>query len=129
MRIHNKFIPQEVIDEYDIIFDDHNFTYAEIRRGVYGLKEAGVIAFDQLVQKLKRFGYKPMPQTPGLWRHISRKTTFTLCVDNFNIQYFSKADSDHLIDNIQDKYECSINWEGTQYCGLTLAWNYLEGYF
>ena len=56
MRIHKKNIPQEVLDEYDIIFDNRNFTYVEICRGMYGLKEAGVMAFDQLVQKLKRFG-------------------------------------------------------------------------
>ena len=101
MRIHRKFIPHEVLDEYDIIFDDRDFTYVEIRRGMYGLKEAGVIEFDQLVQKLKRFGYEPMPHTPGLWRHTSRTKTFTLCVDNFGIQYFSKANSDHLINAIQ----------------------------
>ena len=56
MRIHKKIIPQEVIDEYDIIFDDRDFTYVEICRGMYGLKEAGVIMFDQPVQKLKPFG-------------------------------------------------------------------------
>ena len=49
MRIHKKIIPQEVLNEYNIIFDDRYFTYVEICRGVYGLKEAGVIAFDQLV--------------------------------------------------------------------------------
>ena len=49
MRIHKKIIPQEVLDKYDIIFDDCDFTYVEILRGMYGLKEAGVIAFDQLV--------------------------------------------------------------------------------
>ena len=98
---------------------------------MYGLKEAGVIVFDQLVRKLKRFGYEPMPQTPGPCRHTSCKTTFTLCVGNFGIQYFSKSDADanHLIDAIQDTYECSIDWKGTQYCGLTLAWNCPEGYF
>ena len=58
MRIHKKIILQEVLDKYDIIFDDRDFTYMEIRRGMYGLKEAGIIAFDQLVKKLKRFGYK-----------------------------------------------------------------------
>ena len=128
MRIHKKFIPQELLDKYGIIFDDQYFTYVEIWRGMYSLKEAGVIAFDQLVQKLKHFGYEPMPQTLRLWRHISRKTTFTLFVDNFGIQYFSKSDVNHLIDAIQDTYECSINWKGTQYCGLALAWNYPEGY-
>ena len=70
-----------------------------------------------------------MPQTPGLWGHTSRKTTFTLCVDDFGIQYLSKADTDHLIDAIQYTYKCSIDWKGTQYCGLALAWNYPEGYF
>ena len=128
MHIHQKFIPQEVLDKYDIIFDDRDFTYVEIRRGMYGLKEAGVVAFDQLVQKLKRFGYKPMPQTPGLWKHTSRRTTFTRCVDDFGIQYLSKADADNLIKAIQDTYECSIDWKGTQYCGLTLTWNYPEEY-
>ena len=86
MCTHKKIIPQEVLDKYDIIFDDQYFIYVEIRRGMYGLKEAGVIAFDQLVQKLKRFGYEPMPQTPRLWKHTSRKTNFTLCVDDFGIQ-------------------------------------------
>ena len=76
----------------------------EICRGVYGLKEAGVIAFDQLFQKLKRFGYAPMPPTPGLWKHTSRRTTFTLCVDNFGIQYFSKYDADHLINAFHATY-------------------------
>ena len=69
-----------------------------------------------------------MPHTHGLWRNTSRKKTFTLCVDDFGIQYFSKADAVHLIDAIQDTYECSIDWKETQYCGLTLAWNYPKGY-
>ena len=38
MRIHKKIIPQEVLDDYDTIFDDRDFTYVEIRRGMYGLK-------------------------------------------------------------------------------------------
>ena len=49
MRIHKKIIPREVLDKYDIIFDDRDFTYVEIRRGTNLLKEAGIFAFDQLV--------------------------------------------------------------------------------
>ena len=114
MRTHKKFIPQEVLNEYNIIFDDRDFTYVEIRRGMYGLKESGVIMFDGLVRKLKRFGNEPIPQTLGLWRHTSRKTTFIFCVDDFGIQYFSKVDTNHLIDAIQATYECPIDWEGTE---------------
>ena len=38
----------------------------EIHRGMYGLKEAGILTFNQLIQKLKPAGYEPMPFTPGL---------------------------------------------------------------
>ena len=38
MRIHKKFIPQELLGEYDIIFNDSDFTYVEIHRGMCGLK-------------------------------------------------------------------------------------------
>ena len=69
-----------------------------------------------------------MPQTPELWKHTSRRTTFTLCFDKFGVQYFSKDDANHLIDAIHATYECSIDWEGTQYCGLTIACNYPEEY-
>ena len=37
MRIHKKIIPQEVLDKYNIIFDDRDFTYVKIRRGMYDL--------------------------------------------------------------------------------------------
>ena len=104
MRIQKKIIPQEVLDEYDIIFDNRDFTYVELRRGMYGLKEVDIIAFDQLFRKLKRFGYEPMPQPPRLCKHISRRTTFTLCVDDFGIQYFSKDDANYLINAIQATY-------------------------
>ena len=52
---------------YDIIEDEDGWIYLEVRRGMYGLKEAGIIAFKQLVHKLEPFGYHPMAHTPGLW--------------------------------------------------------------
>ena len=64
MGINSKIISREVLNEYDIIFDDRDFTYVEIRRGMYSVKAAGVISFDKLVRKLKHFSYDPMPQTP-----------------------------------------------------------------
>jgi hypothetical protein len=36
---------------------------------MYGLKEAGILAMEQLVAKLAPHGYEPAPFTPGLWRH------------------------------------------------------------
>ena len=128
MRIHKDLIPQEVLDEYDVPIAPDGHAYVEIRRGMYGLKEAGVIAFNQLVAKLKPFGYSPVDHTPGLWKHETKRTTFTLCVDDFGVQYFSLEDANHLINALKESYECTIDWEGRHYCGLTFDWNYKQGY-
>eukprot|EP00979_Chaetoceros_neogracilis_P013015 scaffold3616_cov315-Chaetoceros_neogracile.AAC.1 len=83
MRIKADIIPAEVYAEYDVPVNPDGYVYVEIRRGMYGLKEAGKIAFDQLVKKLAPFGYSPVEHTPGVWKHKTRKTVFTLCVDDF----------------------------------------------
>jgi hypothetical protein len=96
---------------------------------MYGLKEAGIIAFNQLVKRLAPSGYEPMPFTPGLWRHRTKRTTFVLCVHDFGIKYFSKPDAMHLIDDaLQADYDITIDWAGDLYCGLTLDWHYDAGY-
>ena len=128
-RVHASLIPQEIFDEYpDMKVEGDGFVYLEARKGIYGLKEAGLLAFKHLVSNLSPFGYEPMPFTPGLWRHRSRPTTFTLCVDDFGIKFFCKADADHLISALQTNYETTIDWSGSLYCGLNLKWNYEKGF-
>jgi hypothetical protein len=130
LRVPISVIPQEVWDDprYDIPVAADGYVYLEIRRGMYGLKEAGIIAFNQLVKKLAPSGYEPMPFTPGMWRHRTKRTTFVLCVDDFGVKYFSNADAMHLINALQTDYELTIDWAGDLYCGLTLDWHYEEGY-
>ena len=45
MKIHISAIPKEIIDEYILlaIFDDKGFYYIEIVKGMYGIKQAGII--------------------------------------------------------------------------------------
>jgi hypothetical protein len=130
MHVLPSVIPQKVWDDpqYDIHIADDIFVYLETRQGMYGLKEAGIIAFNQLVKRLTPSGYEPMPFTPGLWRHRTKCTTFVLCVDNFGIKYFSKPDAMHLIDALQADYDITIDWAGDLYCGITLDWHYDAGY-
>jgi hypothetical protein len=130
MRVHTSCIPQEVWDDpsYDIHPENDGYVYLEIRRGMYGLKEAGILAFNQLVKKLAPHGYEPMPFTPGLWRHRTKRTTFVLCVDDFGVKYFSKDDAQHLIDALEADYQLTTDWTGSLYCGLTLDWHYDKGY-
>jgi hypothetical protein len=130
MRVQPWCIPQEVWDDpnYDIHVEDDGFVYLEIRKGMYGLKEAGILAFNQLVKKLAPHGYAPMPFTPGLWRHKTKRTTFVLCVDDFGVKYFTKDDALHLINALEASYSLTIDWDGKLYCGLNLDWHYDEGY-
>jgi hypothetical protein len=85
---------------YNTSIATDGYVYLEIRRSMYGLKEAGVIAFDQLVQKLDPSGYEPMPFTPGLWHNRRKRTTFALCVDDFGVKYFSVPNALHLMNDV-----------------------------
>jgi len=131
MRVHRRYIPQEVLDEYNLsseYFDSKGFAYLEIRKGMYGLKEAAILAYDQLKDHLAKYGYVPFKHTPGMWRHSTRPLTFTLAVDDFGIKYFSKQDADHLLSALQDKYSITIDWSGDSYLGLNINWQYDKGY-
>ena len=110
LRIHKSMIPQEIFDEYpELVVESNGYAYFEVRKGICGLKEAGLMAFQHLVKNLDKHGYEPMKFTPGLWRHRSRPTTFTLCVDDFGVKYFTKEDANHLIAAVKTNYECTID--------------------
>ena len=95
---------------------------------MYGLKQAAILAYQQLVENLKPFGYAPIEGTTGLWTHKTRPTKFALCVDDFGVKFFSKEDALHLISSLKKNYEISQDWSGTNYCGLQIKWNYRKGF-
>ena len=48
----------------------HNgFVVVEIRKGMYGLPQAGILANKRLKKHLAKAGYHEAPRTPGLFRH------------------------------------------------------------
>ena len=69
-----------------------------------------------------------MQYTPGRWHHETHKTTFTLCVENFGIKYFSKDYGHHLINTVENYYNVTVDWEGKLYCGINLKWNHKKVY-
>jgi len=47
MRLHRKYVTPEVFAEYNLTeahFDSNGYCYVEIRKGMYGLKEAAILA-------------------------------------------------------------------------------------
>jgi len=130
MKIHSKYFS----DKFRKIYSLHNkinkdgYVYCEIRKGMYGLKQAAILAYKQLLTNLKKHGYSPCEGSSGIWRHATRKTKFALCVDDFGVKYFSMDDALHLINALKSNYEISIDWKGEDYCGTKLKWNYKEKY-
>jgi hypothetical protein len=130
MKIHISLLPDDVIAQYNLrdLQDANGFVYMEIRKGMYGLKQAGRIAYNELVTHLAKYGYVPSKTTQGLWHHKTRPIQFILVVDDFGVKYTNEEDVKHLIQALQAKYTISIDWSGSLYCGLHLNWNYDQGY-
>ena len=125
MRIPLSLIPQVIVDQYNLLPLVHNgFVMVEVRKGMYGLPQAGILANKQLRTHLATQGYYQVPITPGLFTHRTGDISFTLVVDDFGMKYTSRADFDHLVATIQQKYTATIDRSGELYCGLTVAWNY-----
>jgi hypothetical protein len=99
MRLAINTLPDEIIQQYKLLDLVHDgYVYVEIRRGMYGLPQAGIIANQLLVKRLAPFGYYPVTHTPGLWRHKHRPILFSLVVDDFGVKYVGKEHANHLID-------------------------------
>jgi hypothetical protein len=70
MRLPVNVIPAEIMVQYNLQALIHKeYIYIEIRKGMYGLPQAGKLANQQLTTHLAKYGYKPTEHTPGLWRH------------------------------------------------------------
>jgi hypothetical protein len=88
MHIPTKRIPHEIIDQYNLlpsVSDGH--VYIEVQKGMYGLRQAGIISNQLLARLLVIHGYHQTKFTSGLWRHATRPIQFTLVVDDFGVQY------------------------------------------
>jgi hypothetical protein len=89
--------PEEIIQSYNLNnLAVDGWVYIEIRKGMYGLKQAGLVANKLLKTLLAPFGYYPARQTPGLWLHNTRPISFTLVVDDFTVKYVGKQHAENL---------------------------------
>ena len=89
-----------------------------------GLPMAGILAQELLETRLNTHGYQQSRFTPRLWTHKWRPICLSLVVDDFGVKYVGKEHADHLVSDIKENYEVTTDWEGKQYVGLTLDWDY-----
>jgi hypothetical protein len=60
MRLPISILPDEIIEKYHLTrLAVDGWVYLESRKGMYGLKQAGILANQLLQKRLKPFGYHP----------------------------------------------------------------------
>ena len=117
--------PPWIVEQYNLLHHVHNrYIYLEIRRAVWGLPQAGILANKLLRKRLAPHEYYKCKQTPGLWKHTSQPISFTLVVDDLGVKYTRQEDIDHLIGCIKENYQLTEDWTGNLYCGIKLKWDY-----
>ena len=121
MRMPLKLIPDEIIQQYKLhdIAED-GWVYIKIVKGMYGLPQAGKIANELLISRMRKAGYHPCQFTPGLWRHVWQPVTFTLVVDDFGIKFKGDEHATHLKKTLERWYNITIDWSGSKYVGISL---------
>jgi hypothetical protein len=125
MKMFLSRFPEEIIQKYNLnalVVDD--WVYIEIRKGMYGLKQSGLLANQLFQTRLAPFGYYPARHTPGLWLHKTRPISFTLIVDDFAVKYVGKHHAEHLWNTLLRTYGLTNDLMATVYSGMTLKWDY-----
>jgi hypothetical protein len=96
---------KEIIQKYNLNYlAVDGWVYIEIRKGIYGLNQAGLLANQLLQTRLAPFGYYPARHTPGLWLHKTWPISFTLVVDYFAVKYVGKQHAEHLRNTLLRTY-------------------------
>lgn len=121
MKVPYKYFPHNICCCYDLDNLLHRgYIYIKIKRGMYGLKQGAELAYEHLSGLLNQAGYHPILGSMGMWTHSTHQILFNLCIDDFGVKYYNKEDVHHLIDTIQQKYQCKCDWEGKHFLGFTL---------
>jgi hypothetical protein len=106
MCIPLELFPTWIVAQYDLLTKVHRgHIYLEMRRAVWGLPQAGILANKLLRKRLAPHGYYECKQMQGLWKHTSRPILFTLVVDDFSEKYTNQGDVDHLIGSLKKDYK------------------------
>ena len=88
MKVTFKYFPEDIrlrYNLYNLVHSDGQI-YIKIKKGMYGLKQAAILAYNNVSKLLLNVGYQSIIGTLSLWSHKIKKTLFFLCVDDFGIK-------------------------------------------
>ena len=96
-------IPDKIIKLYNLKEkpSTDGSVYVEIRKGMYGLPQAGLIEKKLLEKRLVKHEYTQIKLVPGILTHKWRPIQFTLVINDFGMKYVGKEHDEHLIYALQ----------------------------
>ena len=122
MLVPRKMIPQDIIDEYNLKHLFRNdMILSKIVKGMYGLPQAGRLAYKKLKRHLATAVYIPTETTPGLFTHVTNDIKFILVVDNFGVKFANLNHAQHLLNHLRSIYTVTTNWEGKFFAASALT--------
>jgi hypothetical protein len=88
MKMVLSHFPKEIVQKYNLnTLAVDGLVYIETRKGMYGVKQEGLVTHQLLKTRLAPF---------GPWLHKTRPIAFTLIVDYFTVKYIGKQHAEHL---------------------------------
>lgn len=128
LRIRESLLTDEIITLYNLKNKIQNgWIFCEIRKGMYGLPQAGMLAHHKLAQILTNADFYCAPRTPGLWLHKTRPIQFTLVVDDFGVKYVGRQHAEYLLQTLHaSHYKTTEDWSGSLFCGVSIQWDYVK---
>ena len=71
IQVNYKHFPEDIKKKYNLQekVTGSGHIYIKIKRGMYGLKQAALLAYRHLIDNLSQYGYKPIKGTVGMWQH------------------------------------------------------------
>ena len=115
MKMKFSIFPQDIVDQYNLAdkVAPDGYIYIKINKGMYGLKEAAVLAYEQLSKFLNTYGYHHVPGTAGVWSHTTKPTSVCLCVDDITLKYYNTDDLQHFLTALENHYKYHLDMQGT----------------
>ena len=92
-------IPDKIIKLYNLKekATTDGSVYMEIRKGVYGLPQAGLITNELLEKRPAKHKYTQSKLVMGIWKHKWIPIQFSLVIYAFGVKYVGKFHAEHLI--------------------------------
>jgi hypothetical protein len=99
---------------------------------MYGLPQAGILAYKQLVVHVATHGHIPCEQTPP---HVSRHRVFCcmgpmmshfVSLYDFGIKYTDRRDADRILAALKELYVVATKCTGSFYLAMHMAWDYIN---